>query len=84
MACCSVDLVVQTALESVEEVMVGALLAVGVRDAVEVGEVAVQVHVVCILAPQQEVLAALKTNEIGGSVSMDTKNKAHCIGIAFL
>ena len=50
---------VQTTLEGVEEVMVGALLAVGVRDAVEVGEVAVQVHVVGVLATQQEVLATL-------------------------
>ena len=75
---------VKPTVESVQEMVVNALIAVGVDDAVEVGEIPVQVHVVGILAPQQEVLAALKTNEIGGSVSMDTKNKAHCIGIAFL
>ena len=52
-------LVIEASIEGVEEVVVGALLAVGVYDAVQVGEVAVQVHVVGVLATQQKVLATL-------------------------
>ena len=53
-------LVVKPPVERVQKVVVGALLAVGVHDAVQVGEVPVQIHVVGILAPQQEILAALE------------------------
>ena len=52
-------LVIEASIEGVEEVVVGALVAVGVHDAVQVGEVAVQVHVVGVLATKQEVLATL-------------------------
>ena len=52
-------LVIEAAVEGVEEMVVCALVAVGVHDAVQVGEVAVQVHVVGILATQQKVLAPL-------------------------
>ena len=50
---------IEASIEGVEEVVVGALVAVGVHDAVQVGEVAVQVNVVGVLATKQEVLATL-------------------------
>ena len=50
---------IEASIEGVEEVVVGALVAVGVHDAVQVGEVAVQVNVVGVLATQQKVLATL-------------------------
>ena len=52
-------LVIEASIEGVEEVVVGALVAVGVHDAVQVGEVAVQVNVVGVLATKQEILATL-------------------------
>ena len=54
------NLVVKATVERVEKVVVGALLAVGVHDAVKVGEVPVQIHVVGILTPQEKIFAALE------------------------
>ena len=53
-------LVIKPTVEGVQKMMVGALITVGVDDAVQVGEVPVQVHVVGIFAPQKEILAALQ------------------------
>ena len=54
------NLVVKATVEHVQKVVVGALLAVGVHDAVKVGEVPIQIHVVGILAPQEKIFAALE------------------------
>ena len=54
------NLVVKATVERVQKVVVGALLAVGVHDAVKVGEVPVQIHVVGILTPQEKIFAALE------------------------
>ena len=81
---------VKPTVESVQEMVVNALIAVGVHDAVEVGEIPVQVHVVGVLAPEEKVLAALEIPEsfrnvgimvISGMCSTRLDESSHVLSI---